>query len=304
MEPFRVHVLGCGSATPTPHHFSSSQVVEVKDRLFMVDCGEGAQMQMRKMHLRFTKLSAVFITHCHGDHCFGLLPLISTFGLLGRTAPLSIYAPEMYEQMLKTQIDFFCKGLEYSIDFHPIDTTCHKVVYEDRCVTVETLPLQHRVPCCGFLFREKPSLPHIRRDMIDFYGIPLCRIDNIKNGAGWTLEDGTEIPHERLVTPPDKVRSYAYCSDTSYMPYLHVLLKDVSTIYHESTYGKDSVDNARKYNHSTAEEAALVAKDACAGKLLLGHYSARYTDETVLLNEARQVFKESYLVNEGMVVDV
>ena len=304
MEPFRVHILGCGSALPTLRHFPSSQIVEVREKLFMVDCGEGAQMQLRRCHVRFTKVGHVFISHMHGDHCFGLIGMISTFGLLGRTATLHIHANELLGDMIKRQMDIFCHDLGYEVEFHPIDATRREVIYEDRSLTVETIPLVHRLPTCGFLFREKPLLPHIRREEIDFYGIPTSQIQNIKNGADWIMEDGTVIPNSQLVTPADEPRSYAYCSDTRYMPELHLQLKGVTTLYHESTYGEDNLQMAQKYNHSTARQAALVARDAEVGQLILGHYSSRYEDENILLEEAREVFENVRLANEMDVIDV
>ena len=304
MEPFRVHILGCGSALPTLRHFPSSQIVEVREKLFMVDCGEGAQMQLRRCHVRFTKVGHVFISHMHGDHCFGLIGMISTFGLLGRTATLHIHANKLLGDMIKRQMDLFCHDLGYEVEFHPIDATRREVIYEDRSLTVETIPLVHRLPTCGFLFREKPLLPHIRREKIDFYGIPISQIQNIKNGADWIMEDGTVIPNSQLVTPADEPRSYAYCSDTRYMPELHLQLKGVTTLYHESTYGEDNLQMAQKYNHSTARQAALVARDAEVGQLILGHYSSRYEDENILLEEAREVFENVRLANEMDVIDV
>lgn len=299
-----MHILGCGSALPTLRHNPSSQVVEVRGKMFMVDCGEGTQLQLRRVKVRFTKVSAVFISHLHGDHCFGLIGMISTFGMLGRTAALHIYAHKDLETMLKPQIEYFCNGLEYDIVFHSIDPTQQKVIYEDRSIEVETVPLRHRMPCCGFIFREKPTLPHIRRDMIDCYEIPLSQVNNIKNGADWTNEEGEVIPNEKLVTPADQPRSYAYMSDTRYIPNLWEKVKGVTLLYHESTYTSDQEDRAKIYNHSTARQAAMVARDAGVGKLLLGHYSARYNDEKVLLKEAKEVFEESYLSNEGMVISV
>lgn len=304
MEPFRVHILGCGSALPTLRHYPSAQIVEVREKLFMVDCGEGVQMQLRRCHVRFTKVSHVFISHLHGDHCFGLIGMISTFGLVGRTATLHIHANELLNDMLQRQMALFCHDLGYEVVFHPLDASRRDIIYEDRSLTVETIPLTHRLPTCGFLFREKPLLPHIRRDMIDFYQIPTSQIQNIKNGADWTLSDGTIVPNARLVTPADAPRSYAYCSDTRYMPELHKQLKGVSTLYHESTYGEDNLQMAQKYNHSTARQAAMVARDAGVGQLVLGHYSSRYEDETVLLNEAREVFENVRLSNEMDVINV
>ena len=304
MKSFKVHILGCGSALPTLQHYASSQIVEFRDKCFMIDCGEGTQMQVRHTHIHFSKIQAVFISHIHGDHCFGLIGMISTFGMLGRTAPLHIYAPAELESILNAQVELFCTGLEYNIVFHAVDTTERVVVYEDRSLIVETIPLEHRVPCCGFIFREKPALPHIRRDMIDFYNIPISQINNIKAGAGWTTPDGNFVPHERLTVPADAPLSYAYCWDTRYLPHLHELIKGVSTLYHESTYAEDNIEKARIYHHSTAAQAAMVARDANVGKLLLGHYSSRYRDESVLLDEAKAIFPNSYLTNEKLVFDV
>ena len=263
MEPFRVHILGCGSALPTLRHFPSSQVVEVRGKLFLMDCGEGTQIQLRRSRLRFTKIGAVFISHLHGDHCFGLIGMLSTFGLLGRTAKLAIYAPAELSSLMRMQIDAFCRDLDYEVVFKEVDTTQRQVVYEDRSLTVETIPLDHRVKCCGYLFREKPT----------------------RNN-------------------PDLTRAYAYCSDTRYMPHLHEMLKGVSTLYHESTYGEDNRLKAEKYYHSTAREAAMVARDAGVGQLLLGHYSSRYEDEEVLLREAQEIFPNSLLTDEGLVIEI
>jgi len=304
MELFKIHILGCGSALPTLQHNASSQVVEIRGKMFMVDCAEGTQTQLRRSKINFQRLQAVFISHLHGDHCFGLIGMISTFGLMGRTAPLSIYGPKELGPVLDMLITTFCDRLSFEVVFHPVDTKTRKVVYEDRSLTVETIPLQHRVPCAGYLFREKPTLPHIRRDMIDFYGIPFSQINNIKAGADWTTEDGETIANARLVTPADKPRSYAYCSDTRYVPDLWKEVEGVDVLYHESTYASDYADRARMYFHSTAKEAAEVAKAAHVGKLLLGHYSARYNDESKILMEARAVFPNSFLTKEGMTVSV
>lgn len=304
MEPFRVHILGCGSALPTLKHHSSSQVIEIRDKLFMVDCGEGTQMQLRRSRLRFTKINTIFISHLHGDHCFGLIGLISTFGLLGRTAPLHVYAPKEMEEILSMQIDFFCTALGYDVVFHGVETTEEKVIYEDRSLTVTTIPLLHRKPCCGFLFKEKQMLPHIRREVFDAYGVPLSQVNNIKNGQDWITEEGDVIPNKLLTKPSEPARSYAYCSDTKYMPELYKCIKDVDLLYHESTYMDEDSDKAILYNHSTAKEAAMVAKAADAKKLILGHFSARYEDEQLLLDEAKGVFENTFLANEMVVFDV
>lgn len=300
MEKFEINILGCGCAVPTTRHNPAAQIVNIREKLSLVDCGEGTQLQMRFQQLHFMKLRNVFITHLHGDHCLGLIGLISSFSLLGRTADLHVYAPATFGTILQQMLDFFCAGLEFQVVFHPLDTTRHEVIYEDRSMTVETLPLAHRVPCCGFLFREKPALPHIRRDMIDYYGIPISQINNIKNGADWTTAEGTVVPNSRLTRPADPPRSYAYCSDTAYKPDLVPLLLGVTLLYHEATFGEERIDRAIKTCHSTARQAATIARDCGAGQLLIGHYSAHYPDETVLLNEARAVFPNVIAADEGM----
>lgn len=304
MEPFKVHILGCGSALPTKNHFPSSQVVEVRGKMFMVDCGEGVQISLRRCHVSFNRIQCVFISHLHGDHCFGLLGMLSTFGLLGRTAPIQVYAPYEYEPMLNAQLAMFCNGMDYEVVFHGVNTTQHQVIYEDKSLTVESIPLDHRIHCCGFLFREKPTLPHIDREMVDFYHIPQYQFNNIKMGADGVTPEGETIPNNRLTKPADPARSYAYCSDTKYMPRLHELLEGINLLYHESTYDKKNIDRATKYFHSTSEQAAMVARDAHVGHLLLGHYSARYEDEQTILQEAQSIFPNAELSNEGCSYDV
>lgn len=304
MDPFKVHILGCGSALPTLQHYASSQVVELREKLFMIDCGEGTQIQLRRCHIHFSRITAVFISHLHGDHCFGIPGMISTFGMTGRTAPLHIYAPAAYEPVLNQTLDFFCQGLEFKVVFHPVVTKEQTIIYEDRGLTVESIPLEHRIECCGYLFKEKPTLPHIRRDMIDFYHIPVSQINNIKAGADWITEEGEKIPNSMLTVPAKAPRSYAYCSDTQYMKNLHKIVKGVSTLYHESTYATEDEDRAHLYWHSTSRQAATVAKDASVGKLVLGHFSARYQNEEKILEEAKEVFPNTLLSKEGMTIDV
>lgn len=304
VQPFKIHILGCGSATPTLRHSSSSQIVEIRGKLFMIDCAEGTQTRLRLAHIHFAAINNIFISHLHGDHCLGLFGMLSTFGLLGRTAPMHIYATAELKEALDTFMRIICPNLGYEVCFHPIDTTVCKTIYKDRSVSVSTLPLDHRVPCCGFLFKENPTLPHIRRDAIDAYGIPLSMINSIKRGSAYTTPEGDIIPNKRLTTPADPPRSYAYCSDTRYCPKLPELIRGVNVLYHESTYGKDCAELAAKFGHSTAGEAAMTARDAAVGRLVIGHFSARYEDESVLLNEAQEIFPRSVLANEMMVIDV
>ena len=198
MIPFKIHILGCGSALPTLRHNATCQIVEIRGKFFMIDCGEGTQIQLRRCHIHFSRITAVFISHLHGDHCFGIPGMISTFGMTGRTAPLHIYGPAAYEPVLNQTLDFFCQGLEFKVVFHPVVTKEKTIIYEDRGLTVESIPLEHRIECCGYLFKEKPTLPHIRRDMIDFYHIPVSQINNIKAGADWITEEGEKIPNSML----------------------------------------------------------------------------------------------------------
>lgn len=301
MEKFEVHILGCGSALPTTKHLPSTQVVNLRDKLFMVDCAEGAQLALRKTSLKFSRLNHIFISHLHGDHCFGLLGLISTFDLLGRTAQLHIYSPgETLEQLLRPHLDFFCRGIGYEVVFHSFSPNHSETIYDDRSLSVATIPLKHRVPCCGFLFTEKPPLPHIRRDMIDFLHIPFYAINAIKEGAGWTDAEGRTWTHEQLTLPADPGRSYAYCSDT--MPVAHnaELLRGVDLLYHEATFAHDAANLARDTGHSTARQAAEFACEAEAKRLLIGHFSARYTDENALLEEAKAAFPHTILAHEGL----
>lgn len=304
MQPFKIHILGCGSALPTKRHNPSSQVIDVRGKLFMVDCGEGTQAQIRRSRLSFTKLYAVFISHLHGDHVLGLIGMISTFGLQGRTAPLHVYAPAAYSQLLQMELDMFCSTLDYEIIFHPVDTTKQQIIYEDRSLTVETIPLHHRMPCSGFIFREKPGQRHIKPDMLNFYNIPQSQINNLRAGMDWTSPSGEIIPNNILTTPPDPVRAYAYCSDTRYIPSLKDLLHDVTTLYHEATYCEDMKDKAVKYLHSTAREAAMTARDANVNQLIIGHFSQRYLDETPLKEEAQAIFPNTVLANENHTYDV
>ena len=304
MEKFDITILGCGAALPTPKRLSSSQIVNIREKLFMLDCAEGTQMALRRSRISFSHLQAIFLTHLHGDHTFGLIGMLSTFGLLGRIQDLHIYGPQDLQRIFQPQIDYFCVDSPFKIILHEIDTKKPQVLYEDRSVIISTLPLSHRVPCCGYLFQEKPTLRHIRRDMIDFYHIPISQINNIKAGMDWTTEDGTQIPNERLTTPSDPVRSYAYCTDTTYRPQLTELLKGVTCLYHEATFAEEHAQLAKSTFHSTASQAAQIAKDAQAGQLILGHFSSRYKSEEVLLQEAQQIFPNTQLAEDGMKISL
>ena len=304
MEKFELHVLGCGSALPTTRHFPTSQIVNVRDKLFMIDCGEGAQLQFRKSRLKFSRLNHIFISHLHGDHCFGLLGLISTLNLLGRTAELHIHSPKGLEDLMIPMLDFFNRQMTYRVLFHEFGTKEAAVVYEDRSLTVTTIPLRHRMPCCGFLFAEKPGPNHILRDMIDFYQVPVYELNRIKNGADYVTPEGEVIPNARLTRPSAAPRRYAYCSDTIYLPSVTEQIKGVDLLFHEATFAEDAAPRAKETFHTTASQAARIARDAEVKKLLIGHFSARYDDEQVSLDEARAVFPNTQLAKETLCISV
>lgn len=304
MEKFELHILGCGSALPTTRHFPTSQIVNVRDKLFMIDCGEGAQLQFRKSHLKFSRLNHIFISHLHGDHCFGLLGLISTLNLLGRTAELHIHSPKGLETLLTPMLDFFNRQMTYKILFHEFDTKEPMHIYEDRSLTVTIIPLRHRMPCCGFLFAEKRRPNHIIREMVDFYQVPVYELNRIKNGADYVTPEGKTVSNNLLTRPSAPSRSYAYCSDTIYLPSIVEQIKGVDLLFHEATFANEDAPRAKETFHTTAAQAAEIARKAEVKKLLIGHFSARYEDENILLQEASAIFPDTQLAKETLCVSV
>lgn len=304
MEKFELHILGCGSALPTTRHFPTSQIVNVRDKLFMIDCGEGAQLQFRKSRLKFSRLNHIFISHLHGDHCFGLLGLISTLNLLGRTAELHIHSPKGLETLFAPMLSYFNHQMTYKLIFHEFETKEPTVIYEDRSMTVTTIPLRHRMPCCGFLFAEKARPNHIIRDMIDFYQVPVYELNRIKNGADYVTPEGEVISNTLLTSPSDPPRKYAYCSDTIFLPSIVEQIKGVDLLFHEATFANEDAPRAKETYHTTAEQAAQIARDAAVKKLLIGHFSARYEDETILLQEASAIFPDTQLAKETLCVSI
>ena len=301
---FDVHILGSNSALPTIGRFSSCQVVNFREKLFMIDCGEGAQIQMRKQRLKFSRLNHIFLSHLHGDHVFGLPGLVSTFGLLNRTADLHIYAPDNLEPIMRPFIDFFAHKLPYKLIFHQIDAKKHAIIYEDRSLEVWSVPLHHRVPTSGFLFREKPGQRNIRKDMITFYNLSVKDIKSVKEGDDYIKADGTIIPNEKLTFPVVTPRTYAYCSDTMYKPDNAGILNEVSLLYHEATFADEDELRVSGTYHSTASQAAQMARLCNAGKLIIGHFSARYLSVEPLLQNARTIFENTIAVEDGMRFEV
>ena len=304
MADFDINILGCGSALPTTRHLATSQVVDLRDKLYMIDCGEGSQLQMRRMHIKFSRLNHIFISHMHGDHCFGLPGLISTLGLLGRIGELVIHAPKEIECYMRPVLDTFCKGMPYEVRFNHIDTHSHSLIMEDRSLSVYSIPLKHRIPTCGFLFEEKPKEAHIIREMIDFYQIPIHSIKDIKQGKDYVTPEGEVIPNARLTRPATPPKRYAYCSDTAYNPSMIPIIEGVDLLYHEATFAERDKARAKETFHSTARQAAEIAQKANVKRLVIGHYSARNDVLTELYDEAKELFPTTILGNEGMVLSV
>ena len=304
MEKFEVTVLGCGSALPTVKHNGSGMVVNIREKYFLVDCAEGTQVELRRNHIHLNRLFNVFITHLHGDHCFGLMGLISTLGLLGRTAPLHVYGPQDIETLYQPLIDYHCNGMTYEVVFHPIDTHQNICIYEDKSLQVFSIPLKHRIRCCGYYFKEKELSRHILKEAIEKYNIPISQINNVKAGLDYVMPNGQIIKNEVLTTPPSPARSFAYCSDTVFRPEIAKMMKGVDLLYHEATFAESEKLLCSKVYHSTAKQAAEIARLAGAKQLMLGHYSSRYNDETILQKEAAEVFENTILAKEGLVVTV
>ena len=304
MATFDLNILGCGSALPTTRHNASSQVINLRDKLYMIDCGEGTQLQMRKMKIKFSRLNHIFISHLHGDHCLGLPGLVSTLGMLGRMGDLFVYGPAEVGEYVQVIEKLFCQGSPFQMKFQAVDTNNYNLVMEDRSVSVYSLPMKHRVPCCGYLFVEKERSPHIIREMIDFYKIPISKIELIKQGADFVTEEGEVIPNKSLTRPAEPAKRYAYCSDTAFFPKIVPYIEGVDLLYHEATFLE--ADSARAYEtfHSTTKQAASIARDAQVKKLLIGHYSARYIDLLPLEKEAKSIFHNTLLANEGMVLSL
>lgn len=303
---FNVNILGCSSATQSSRHSQSGQVVNFRDKLFMVDCGEGTQGRFRRQGLKFSRLGHIFISHLHGDHFFGLPGLLSTMALHGIGGEVTVHAFEEGLRLLRDWMDFFNREPSFRINYAPVTPGACETVYEDAGLMVSTFPLYHRVPCTGYLFREKPSCRPLRGDMLEFHNVPVSERKAIKEGADFVRPDGIIVPNSALTLPAPVPRSYAYCSDTMFDTRVAEAVKGVTTLYHESTYGDEYLAMARERGHSTARQAAEIACAAGAGKLVLGHYSKRYDadGEARLLAEAREVFPDTILADEGMVIKV
>lgn len=289
-------ILGFNSAIPTINSSPTAQFLEMEERHFLIDCGEGTQVQMRKAKVRFSKINHIFISHLHGDHCFGLPGLVGSFRLLGRKTPLHIYGPKGIKKMMDTIFEITETYKGFDVVYHELDKKVSEKIYEDKRVEVFTIPLNHRIYCNGYLFREKPKERHLNmKEIARYKEIEICDFQNLRSGKDFICEDETIIENAILTTDPKPSVSYAFCSDTKYKEDIIPIIRNVDVLYHESTFLNNLKEMADYTGHSTALEAATIAKKANVGKLILGHFSNRYSDLSVMTDEARQVFPNTFL---------
>lgn len=301
---FTVTILGSGAAIPTTERNPTAQLVEIRHRLLMLDCGEGTQMQLRKTTYKFQKLSHIFISHLHGDHYYGLIGLLNTMHLLGRTQSMHLYGIQPLIHIINLQLELSGTTLAYPLEFHMFDTEVSSVILDDGAITVATIPLNHRVPTCGFLISEIPEKRRIRKDFIKEVKVPFEFFEKIRNGEDFIDGTGKLYPNLQITTDPPHARSYAYCTDTAYHEPVIPIIKDCDLLYHEATFMEDKADDAHLKFHSTAKEAATIALKANVRQLVIGHYSARYKELESLLAEAKQVFPNTILGQDGMAIQV
>lgn len=297
---FKLTILGTGSAVPANGRFSAAQMLETHNKGFLIDCADGTQHQIVKYRVKTSRLSHIFISHLHGDHCFGIIPLISTLGMASHTNDIYIHSHPDLKRFLQPMLDYFCNDLPFKIIFESFDPLVQSVIYEDRSLTVSTIPLVHSMPTAGFLFKEKQGEPHLNKEMLEFYNVPLSQYGDIKQGADFVDTEGRIVKNSRLVTEPSPAKSFAYCSDTRYTERIIPIIEGVDCLYHETTYASTEITKAKQHLHSTAFEAASIAKKANVKQLVIGHYSKRYNDLTPLINEARAVFPNTTPAYDGV----
>ncbi|PRZ22013.1 ribonuclease Z [Flavobacterium granuli] len=300
----KLTILGCYAATPRTFTNPTSQILEIKNRLFLIDCGEGTQVQLRKNKIKFSKINHIFISHLHGDHFFGLIGLVSTFTLLNRTTDLHIYGPKGIKEIIKLQLRLANSWTNYGLFFHELESNESEIVYEDQKVTVKTIPLKHRVYTNGFLFQEKIDKKKLNIEAAQNYEIEECYYQNIKNGKDIVLDDGRIIENEKLTFDPAAPKSYAFCSDTVYNEDIIPVIDGVDVLYHEATFLQSEEALAAKTMHSTAKEAATIALKSNVKQLILGHYSTRYENIELFKEEAQTIFSEVLLADDGQSFDL
>jgi len=299
----KLTILGCHSATPRWDANPTSQVLEIKGHLFLIDCAEGTQVQLRRFNIKFSRIKHVFISHLHGDHFFGLIGLISTFRLLGREADLHIHGPKGIKEAITLQLKLGKSWTNYNLLFHELDSIEPIIIFEDEKVTVTTIPLNHRVYTNGFLFQEKENERKLNIEAVHKANVSMSYYTKIKQGFDVTNEDGVLIDNQKITLDPEPSKSYAYCSDTAYFPEIIPQINYVTALYHEATFLNEHQHLSERTKHSTAKEAALIAKDANVGKLILGHYSGRYDNYESFRKEAQEVFADVELAKDGAIFE-
>lgn len=299
----KLTILGCYAATPRTLTNPTSQVLEIRNRLFLIDCGEGTQVQLRKNKIKFSKINQIFISHLHGDHLYGLIGTISTFSLLGRTTDLHVYGPKGIKELILLQLKLTESWTTYSLFFHELESKNSEVIFEDAKVIVKTIPLKHRVYTNGYLFQEKPAERKLNIEAVQQYNIHIAYYQKIKNGGNVTLDDGKVVENEKLTFDPEPPKSYAFCSDTVYNEEVIPVIQNVDVLYHESTFLDSEARLAEKTLHSTAKEAATIALKANVKKLILGHYSTRYDGIELFKKEAETIFPNVLLGDDGLSFD-
>lgn len=301
----KLTILGCHSATPRTFAHPTSQYLEINNRYFLIDCGEGTQTQLRKYKIKFSKLKNIFISHLHGDHFYGLIGLISTFNLLNRQTELHIYAPKGAKEIINLQFKLSKTWIKYPLHFHELSSKKSKKIFEDEKVEVHTIPLKHRVYTNGFLFQEKLADRKLNMNAVSKHKeIEICDYQNIKKGKDFVKNNGEIITNKTLTFDPYPILKYAFCSDTAYFEDILPIITNVDLLYHESTFLKDNIDLAKITKHATAKQAATIAKKGKVKKLLLGHYSSRYKNINLFLEEAQPIFKNVELSEEGKVFSI
>ncbi len=299
---FKITILGSSSALPSYKKFPSAHVINIHERFFLTDCGEGTQIRIRQYKIKASKINHIFISHLHGDHFFGIFGLISSFNLLGRKNDLHIFSPGDLEKMVYTVIKK--NDLNFNIFFHRLSTDTKTSIYESKSIKISCFPLNHRIETYGFLFEEKQKEKNIKKEMIQKNNLKISDIIKIKKGEDFITGDGTIIPNNMLTLPRQETRSYAYCSDTVFAPEIIPYIKNADILYHEATFAEDLKETAEITKHSTASDAATIALKANVKKLIIGHFSSRYKDTNQILSEAKNIFPDTFIAEDGTTFEI
>lgn len=299
-----VTILGSSSAIPTSKRNLTAHLVNHDERFFLIDCGEGTQIQLQRFRAKYLRINHIFISHLHGDHIFGLFGLLSSLSMMGRKNKLHIYSPGKLKELLQLHFSFMGETLNYEIEYYEVDAKMPQVIYDDKKLTVTTIPLRHRVPCVGYCFREHPKLLNIRKECIERYQLGVKDIVDIKQGADFVLESGTIVPNKELTTEPVHAKSYAFCSDTKALQRIVPYIANVDLLYHETTFLNEDAKLAKATYHTTTGQAAQLALEANVGRLVIGHLSSRYKDDNRFIKEVRDIFPNAIMAEDGLRIEI